>query len=159
MLEDVTKDIDAVLIAAPNHVHAVEARLGSAPGIKPVRVYPSAQRGGYYAFPVIHEPVHYHGLDTRLLLDKLREQRLHASASPYGLLHGLKIFTDRFDLFTRCRGPLCGDYRGYRAGDLPTTEEVFKRLIFLPMLSDPVPEAVDRIIDMLKRGVQSALKS
>jgi hypothetical protein len=27
------------------------------------------------------------------------------------------------------------------------------------MLSDPVPEAVDRIVGMLKRGIQSALES
>lgn len=64
-----------------------------------------------------------------------------------------------FDLFTRHRGPLGGDYQGYREGDFPVTEEAFQRLIFLPMLSDPVPEAVDRIVDMLKRGIQSALES
>jgi dTDP-4-amino-4,6-dideoxygalactose transaminase len=72
------------------------------------------------------------------------------------LLHGLKIFSEGFDLFTRNRGPLCGDYQGYREGDFPVTEEIFKRLLFLPMLSDPVPEAVDKIVTMLQRGIESA---
>ena len=141
------------------YVEAVEARIESVPGVKPVKVYPSAERGGYYAFPIIHEPQHHHGLDTRLLLDRLKQEGLQVSTSPYGLLHGLKIFSEGFDLFTRHRGPLCGDYQGYREGDFPVTEEIFKRLVFLPMLSDPVPEAVDKIVVMLKRAIKSALKS
>jgi dTDP-4-amino-4,6-dideoxygalactose transaminase len=43
--------------------------------------------------------------------------------------------------------------------DFPITEGAFKHLIFLPMLSDPVPEAVDKIVGMLKRGITSALDS
>jgi len=136
------------------YVEALEAQVASIPGLKPVKVYPQAQRGGYYAFPIIHQPEHHRGLDTRVLIDSLRREGLQVSTSPYGLLHGLKIFSEGFDLFTRHRGPLCGDYHGYREGDFPVTEEVFKRLIFLPMLSDPVPDAVDRIVSMLKRGIQ-----
>jgi perosamine synthetase len=153
------KKLDQLNARRKAYVEAVEARLASIPGLKPVKVYPAAQRGGYYAFPVLHEPASQGGPDTRLLLEKLREQGLHVSPSPYGLLHRLKIFAEGFDLFTRQRGPLGGDYRGYREGDLPVTTEVFKRLIFLPMLSDPVPDAVDRIVDMLKRGVQSTLEA
>jgi perosamine synthetase len=149
------KKLDQLNARRKAYVEAVEARLESVPGLKPVGVYPAAQRGGYYAFPVLHEPAHPRGLDTRLLLDKIREQGLHVSPSPYGLLHGLKIFAEGFDLFTRHRGPLDGDYRGYREGDFPVTEEVFQRLIFLPMLSDPVPDAVDRIIDMLQRAIMN----
>ncbi|MEJ2705793.1 MAG: DegT/DnrJ/EryC1/StrS family aminotransferase [Sedimentisphaerales bacterium] len=154
------KKLDQLNTRRRVYVEALETRLASIPGIKPVKVYPAAKRGGYYAFPVIHEPVHHHGLDTRVLLDRLRRQGLlQVSTSPYGLLHGLKIFAEGFDLFTRNRGPLCGDYNGYREGDFPVTEGVFKRLIFLPMLSDPVPEAVDRIVGMLERGIESALNS
>jgi perosamine synthetase len=152
------KKLDQLNARRKAYVEAVEARLESVPGLKPVSVYPGAQRGGYYAFPVLHEPAAHSGLDTRLLLDKIREQGLHVSPSPYGLLHRLKIFAEGFDLFTRHRGPLGGDYPGYREGDFPITEEAFKRLLFLPTLSDPVPEAVDRIMDMLKRGIQSALE-
>ena len=153
------KKLDQLNARRKAYVEAVEACLESIPGLKPIRVYPAAQRGGYYAFPVLHEPAHHGGLDTRLLLDRLREQGLHVSPSPYGLLHRMKLFAEGFDLFTRHRGPLGGDYPGYREGDLPVTEQAFQRLIFLPMLSDPVPDAVDRIVDMLKRGVQSALES
>ncbi len=141
------------------YVESLEAAIKSIPGIKPLKVYKQAERGGYYAFPVIHEPAHHHGMDTSFLLDCIRQQGLAVSTSPYGLLHGLKIFSEGFDLFTRNRGPLCGDYKGYREGDFPVTEEVFKRLIFLPMLSDPVPDAVDRIVGILKRAISSALQS
>ncbi len=140
------------------YVEAIEARLKLIPGLKPLKVYPLAKRGGYYAFPVIFEPEHHHNLNTQLLLQHLKQEGLHVSTSPYGLLHGLKIFSEGFDLFTRNRGPLCGDYQGYQEGDFPITEEIFKRLLFLPMLSDPVPEAVDKIVTMLKRGLESASK-
>jgi len=153
------KKLDQINARRKAYVEAVEARLESIPGLKPVRVYPPAARGGYYAFPVLYEPAQPGGLDTRLLLGKIREQGLHVSPSPYGLLHRLKIFAEGFDLFTRRRGPLGGDYRGYREADFPVTAESFRHLIFLPMLSDPVPGAVERIGDMLKRGVQSALES
>lgn len=112
------------------YVEAVEARLKSIPGLKPIRVYPLAERGGYYAFPISFEPEHHHGLNTHLLLQHLEQEGLHVSTSPYGLLHGLKIFSEGFDLFTRNRGPLCGDYQGYREGDFPITEQIFKRLSF-----------------------------
>ena len=141
------------------YVEAIEAHLKSIPGLKPVKVYPAAERGGYYAFPVIFEPEHHQKLNIHLLLQHLKQEGLHVSTSPYGLLHGLKIFSEGFDLFTRNRGPLCGDYQGYREGDFPITEEIFKRLLFLPMLSDPAPEAVDQIVAMLKRGITSASKS
>jgi dTDP-4-amino-4,6-dideoxygalactose transaminase len=153
------KKLDQLNARRKAYVEAVEARLTSVPGLKPVKVYPGARRGGYYAFPVIHEPEHHSGLETRLLLDRLREEGLAVSTSPYGLPHGWKILSEGFDLFMRGRGPLCGNYQGYRVGDLPVTEEVLGRLIFLPMLSDPVPEAVDRIVGMLERGIQSALES
>ena len=149
------KKLDQLNARRRAYVEAVEARIESIPGLRPVKVYPSAKRGGYYAFPIIHEPAQHRGLDMPLLIENLRREGLQASTSPYGLLHGLKIFSEGFDLFTRRRGPLGGDYQGYREGDFPITEDVFKRLIFLPMLSDPVPDAVDRIVSMLERGIQS----
>ncbi|MDZ7373888.1 MAG: hypothetical protein ONB23_07935, partial [candidate division KSB1 bacterium] len=86
----------------------------------------------------------------------LRQKGLHVSPSPYGLLHRLKIFAQGFDVFTRNRGPLCGDYPGYREGDFPATEDVHRRLIFFPMLSDPVPGAVEKILGIVRDAVREA---
>ncbi len=140
------------------YVEAVEERIESSPGIHSLKVYPGAERGGYYAFPVVHEPDEHDGLDTEQLIDLLKEEGLNVSRSPYNLLHVLKLFAEGFDIFTRNRGPLGGDYQGYKEGDFPVTEDVFKRLIFLPMLSDPVPGAAEKVGDMLERAVGKAVK-
>lgn len=140
------------------YVETVEKRIKELPGLKPVQVYDKVERGGYYAFPVIHEPEYHNGLSTAQFIQMIREQGLKSSTSPYGLLHRLKIFAEGFDVFTQNRGPLCGDYQGYREGDFPVTEEIYKHLIFLPMLSDPVPYAADKVVAMLERAVERAVR-
>ena len=72
----------------------------------------------------------------------------------YPLLHGLSIFRDGFDLFTRNRGGLSEGYRGYKEGDLPVTEQMVKRLIFLPVLSDPVSGAAERVIEAIRKTAE-----
>ena len=70
-------------------------------------------------------------------------------------------FADGFDIFTKGRGPLCtpemgGDYQGYQAGDFPITEEVCSRLIFLPVFSNPVEGAAERVVATIRKVVAHA---
>lgn len=134
------------------YVEAVEQQLQDIPGLKPVKVYPFAERGGFYALPIIHEPEQMNGLATQEFIHILQKESLNVSTSPYGLLHGLKIFSEGFDIFTENRGPLSDDYAGYHEGDFPVTEQVFRHLIFLPVLSDPIPDAVERVVAVLKNA-------
>jgi len=53
-------------------------------------------------------------------------------------------------------GPLSGDYQGYKEGDLPATEEMVQRLVFLPILSDPVPGAAEKVVEAIRRGAARA---
>lgn len=148
------KKLPALNARRKSFIEGVEKGLNDIPGLQPIKVYPKAERGGYYAFPVIHNSKLNNGLSTLKLIKIIQEEGLNVSASPYGLLHGLKLFADGFDIFSRQRGPLTGDYKGYKEGDLPVTEEVFRRLIFLPVLSDPVPGAVEKVLEILQRAVK-----
>jgi len=134
-------------------VEAVEEGLRDVPGIRPVKVHEGAQRGGFYGFPMLHVPEES-GVRTEAFVAALREQGLPATGSPYPLLHTLPLFRDGFDLFTRGRGGLSGDYRAYKEGDLPVTEEMVGRTVFLPMLSDPVPDAAERVVDAIRRAAE-----
>ena len=66
------------------------------------------------------------------------------------------MFAKGFDIFTRNRGPLCGDYPGYKLGDFPVTERMRERLVFLPVLSNPVPEAADSVLAAIRKVAQHA---
>ncbi len=141
------------------YVETVEEQLKGIPGFKPLRVYPKAERGGYYAFPIIHEPEFHNNIDTLKMIELIQNEGLSASKSPYSLLHRLLVFGKGFDIFTENRGPLCGDYPGYNEGDFPVSEKMYKNLIFLPILSNPVKGAADRVVDMLQKAANKAINS
>jgi dTDP-4-amino-4,6-dideoxygalactose transaminase len=138
------------------YVEEVEAGLGKIPGVKPVKTYEGAVRGGFYGFPIVHVPEEQDGLSTKIFVDALRREGLPAHLSSYPLLHRLPIFAEGFDLYTRNRGPLCGDYPGYKEGDFPVTEEMLEHLIFLPVLSDPVPDAAERVLEAIRKVADNA---
>ncbi|MDZ7374004.1 MAG: aminotransferase class I/II-fold pyridoxal phosphate-dependent enzyme, partial [candidate division KSB1 bacterium] len=50
------------------YVEAVEAGLADIPGFEPVRVYPKAERGGFYAFPVLYKPEELGGLSPETMI-------------------------------------------------------------------------------------------
>ncbi len=147
------KKLPGLNLRRKSYVEYVEEQLKNIPGLSPLKVYQGAERGGYYAFPILYHPEEMKGIPTSTIIQLIQQEGLNASASPYGLLHGLKLFAKGFDIFTHERGPLSGDYQGYQEGDFPVTEAIFQRLIFLPVLSDPVPGAAEKVVAMLKRAV------
>ena len=79
----------------------------------------------------------------------------------YPLLHTLPLFAQGLDIYTEGRGSLCtpalgGTYEGYTAGDLPVTERACSRLVFLPLLTNPVPRAVEGILTAIRKIVAHA---
>jgi len=138
------------------YIEEVEAGLEEIPGVKPVKVYDGAVRGGFYGFPIIHVPEESEGLPSSAFADALRKEGLPSHLSGYPLLHTLPIFAEGFDLFTRNRGPLCGDYPGYKADDFPISRKMLEHLVFLPVLSDPVPEASEKVLEAIRKVAQNA---
>ena len=136
-------------------IEAVEEGLDGVAGIRRVKVNEAAERGGFYGFPMLHVPEES-GVSTEDFIAALRAEGLPAKPNPYPLLHGLSIFRDGFDLFTRERCGLSGDYAGYGAGDFPVTNEMADRLVFLPVISDPLPAAADRVVEAIRRGAERA---
>jgi len=155
------RKLDALNERRRAYVEAVEEGICDISGLASVRVYDGAQRGGYYGFPIRHDPDEMAGLSTKAFVDALNEEGLKAQLCPYPLLHDLPLFRDGFDIFTRGRGPLCtpemgGDYPGYERGDFPVAEKVAERLVFLPMLSDPVEDAPARVVAAIRKVADHA---
>lgn len=133
------------------YIEQVESALVGIPGLSPVKVYEGAERGGFYGFPVRHLPEES-GVSTEQFVTLLKEENLPAIVNPYPLLHGLSIFKNGFDLFTRHRCGLSGDYPGYGDDAFSRTREMADRLIFMPLLSDPKPGAADKVVEAVKRA-------
>jgi len=134
-------------------IEQVEAGLDDIPGLRPIKVYEGAQRGGYYGFPVIYEPTELNGLPMQSFVEALNKKGISATTSPYPNLHDLPLFAKGFDIFTRNRGPLCASegYTGYQKGDFPNAERAETRTIFLPRPSNPIPNAANIVLDTLRQ--------
>lgn len=143
---------DALNARRKAYVEEVETRLSEAPGLRTIKRYDGAERSAFYGFPVRYSPEELHGLSVKGFCSALQEQGINANVTPYVNLHTLPLFAKGFDLFTRNRGPLCPNegYTGYRTGDFPGAEHAAERTVFLPVLSDPVPGAVDIVLGALK---------
>ncbi len=139
------------------YVEAVEAGIADVPGVRPLKVYEGAKRGGFYGFPIRHFPAEQGGISTQDFIDVLKGIGIPANPGGYPLLHTLPLFAKGFDVFTRNRGPLCGDYRGYREGDFPISEEMHRHLIFLPVMSDPVQGAADAVVEGIRMAAERVM--
>jgi len=142
------------------YISAVEQGLSDIPGLRPIKVYDGAERAGFYGFPVIHEPEKMGGLSTDDFVKAANEKGLKVNRTGYPNLHDLPLFVKGFDIFTRNRGPLCAGegYKGYQQGDFPNAELAKARTIFLPVLSDPIPEAARVVLDVLHQVASRARK-
>jgi len=132
-------------------VDTIEAGLADVPGLTPLRRYPGAEPAGFYGFPLLHHPECMGGMTTAELIAALGAQGLRAQPSGYGLLHRLLLFEKGFDIFTRNRGPLCGDYPGYREGDLPGSEQAWARIVFLPVYTEPAAGLAEQYLEAIHR--------
>jgi hypothetical protein len=114
-----------------------------------------SQRGGYYGFPTMFQPDQLPGVTRDQLLTALQENGVPAAGSGYGLLHELPYFAEGFDIYGGNRGPMGGDYPGYKPGDFPGAGEMHAKLVFLPMLTDPVDGAAEEILRRMTQAVRS----
>ncbi len=135
-------------------VAAIERGIGDIPFLSPVPVVAGGRRGGYYGFPVLFRPEAAGGMTMKDFVGKLRAAGLEAGTNQYPLLHLLPYFAEGFDLFTRRRGPLGRGWHGYRKGDLPESERLVENLVFLPVLTEPVRDAVRRVLDVIHRAAR-----
>ena len=152
--------------------------LESIPGVSPVERYAGTESAGFFGFPVHYDQAELSGLPAPVFADALRKEgvlannnpypllvgdgvpifsgSLPTNDNPYPLLHNLPLFTEGLDIYTEGRGALCtpemgGDYRGTAAGDLPVSEKTCSRLVFLPVLADPIPDAAAGVLAAIRK--------
>ena len=170
--------LDALNAKRRAYIQMVSDGLQAIPGVSPVETYTGAEPAGFFGFPIHYDPAELSGLPAPVFADALRKEgvlannnpypllvgdgvpifsgSLPTNDNPYPLLHNLPLFTEGIDIYTEGRGPLCtpdmgGDYCGYATGDLPASEEACSRLVFLPVLADPIPHAADGVLAAIRK--------
>ena len=160
------------------YIEEITNGLKDIPGVCPIARYTGAEPAAFFGFPILYRQEEMHGLSASVFAHALRKEgvlannnpyplmvgdgvpvfsaSLPTNSNPYPLLHTLPLFAKGLDIFTNGRGSLCpyemgGDYDGYAAGDLPITEKVCSQLVFLPLLTKPVPKAADRILTAIRK--------
>jgi perosamine synthetase len=160
------------------YIQEITSGLKDIPGVHPISRYEGAEPAAFFGFPIHYREEEMHGLPAPVFAEALRREGVLANnnpyplivgagvpvfsgslprnSNPYPLLHTLPLFTEGLDIFTNGRGSLCtsemgGDFEGYAAGDLPITEKVCSKLIFLPLLTEPVPEAAAQILTAIRK--------
>ena len=160
------------------YIQEITNGLKDIPGVCPISRYEGAEPAAFFGFPIHYREEEMHGLPAPVFAETLRREGVLANnnpyplivgagvpvfsgslprnSNPYPLLHTLPLFTEGLDIFTNGRGSLCtsemgGDFEGYAAGDLPITEKVCSKLIFLPLLTEPVPEAAAQILTAIRK--------
>ncbi|HOX36654.1 MAG TPA: DegT/DnrJ/EryC1/StrS family aminotransferase [Candidatus Brocadiia bacterium] len=160
------KKLDALNKRRASFVEEVEAGLTGVPALRPIPSAQGSQRGGYYGFPTLYKPAALDGVPRQTVIEAIRSEGVPVNPGGYELLHRLPYFRDGFDLFGHNRGPICKEdkagfdapWAGFKEGDFPISEIAHDNFIFLPVLSDPAPEAASKIVAAIKRGVEKAAK-
>ena len=155
------------------YIQEVSDGLQEIPGVSAVETYEGAEPAGFFGFPIRYHEEEMHGLSAPMFAEALRKEgvlannnpypllvgngvpllsdNLPTNSNPYPLLHTLPLFTHGLDIYMDNRGPLCtvdtgGTFKNYAVGDLPVTEQACSQLIFLPLLTKPVPGAASGIL-------------
>jgi len=160
------------------YINEINDGLKEIPGVAAIKRNAGTQPAGYFGFPIHYKQDEMYGLSAQVFAHALRKEgvlannntfpllvgdgepvfseSLPTNSNPYPLLHTLPLFMNGLDIYTKGRGSLCtsdlgGDYQGYSLGDLPITEKVCSQLVFLPLLTNPVPKAAEKILTAIRK--------
>ena len=160
------------------YIDEVRSGLKDIRGVRSIDRYAGVEPAAFFGFPVHYQEEEMQGLTAPVFAHALRKEGVLANnnpyplivgdgvpvfsgsmptnSNPYPLLHTLPLFMYGLDIYTEGRSSLCpsnvgGDYKGYAEGDLPITEKVCSELIFLPLLTEPVPSAAERILTAIRK--------
>ncbi len=172
------KKLDKLNVNRGAYIEEIRDGLQDISGVSPIERYAGAEPAAFFGFPIHYREEEMHGLPAPVFAHALRKEgvlannnpyplmvgdgvpvfsgSLPTNSNPYPLLHTLPLFMKGLDIFTNGRGSLCtsemgGDFKGYAPGDLPITEKVCSQLVFLPLLTEPVPKAAARILTAIRK--------
>lgn len=134
----------------------IEDGLKGVPGVRVASRYPKAQPGGFYGnFRGIYNPDELGGLPVDTFIEAVNAEGAPLRGRSYPLWHLNPLFAEGLPLHDDGRGPLTGNYQGYKRGDLPVTEEVHPRILAFPTLIEPREGYIEQYVGAIRKVVEN----
>jgi dTDP-4-amino-4,6-dideoxygalactose transaminase len=135
--------------------------LGEIPGIHPVEIYPESVRGGLLQYTATYDEREV-GAPLSAILPALVAEGVttQPTITPlgYGTMHLEPVFNDfPFDDFGGPWGaPGLVNRRVMKPGSLPISEEIARRVFWLPAFVDPEPGLLEQYVEAFRKVVVNA---
>lgn len=134
----------------------IEEGLKDVPGVRLVSRYPKAQPGGCYGnFRGLYDPEVFGGLAAEGFIEAVTAEGASLGGRTYYPYHLHPPFAEGMAFYDDGRGPLTGDYKGYKPGDLPATEAVNPRIIAFPTLIDPKEGYIEQYVAAIRKVAEN----
>lgn len=135
----------------------LDRELGRLKGIETLSVYPKAKRGGFYGYRLI-----YHEEELRVPIEKfmeaLKSEGVDVGPCRYMINHLLPLYQG-FNFHGKgCpyNCPHMEEYRPQGEGSLPVTEDVYRRLLALPVFTEPPEGMLEQYVEAYHKVVKNA---
>jgi dTDP-4-amino-4,6-dideoxygalactose transaminase len=116
-------------------------RLETVPGIRVPYTAPHVTRGGHYGYPLLYCPDELDDLPVETYLRALQAEGVPLSRERYPMLHLSPMYQEHNPPGRGWPWSYSAETRAvvYRRGDLPITEEIYPRLLAIPVWDKGVP--------------------
>lgn len=144
--------IDQVNALRTRSVQILDEGLCDIPGVSVVQVHPKAKRGGLYEYRAIYEPKELDGLPREKFIDALRAEGVWIETCRYRLWHKHPAFNG-YSLRNGCPFycPYGNGYEPLKEGALPVTEDVYNRLLTIPVFTQPPEGLYEQYVDAFQK--------
>jgi len=134
------------------HYLQLEEGLEDVPGVRMAGRYARAQPGGFYGnFRGIYDPQELGGLPADRFVEAVCAEGAPLEGRMYPLWHLEPPFARGMAFYDDGRGPLTGDYKGYRPGDLPVSERVHPCVIAFQALIEPKEGFIEQYVAAIQK--------
>jgi len=139
------------------NVEYLDRELGKLRGIEPVSVYPKAKRGGFYGYRLVYHEEEL-GVSRERFVEALRAEGVDVGPCRYKLYHLHPLYRGYNFRGKGCpyNCPHVERYEPPGEGSLPVTEDVYRRLLALPVFTEPPEGLLEQYVEAFRKVVENA---
>ena len=135
----------------------LDGELGKVKGIETLSVYPKVKRGGFYGYRAIYREEEL-GVSRERLIEALKAEGVEVDPCRYGMCHTFPLYQGYNFHGKGCpyNCPHVQSYNPPQIGSLPVTEDVYRRLLALPVFTEPPEGLTEQYVEAFRKVAENA---